>query len=86
MSPTLKDAVYTLGTERQVSAIAERGGMTAEEKQMLFYFHSGEKDRYIMSQMCLDEKPFKALEKKVRKKFLVGLFELLNYAIDNIPS
>lgn len=86
MNQTLKDSVYTLGTDRHVDAIAAHGGMTAEEKQMFLYFHRGEKDTYVMSKMSLDEKPFKALEKKVRKKFLVGLFRLLDYAIDNIDK
>lgn len=81
MNQTLKDCIYSKGSERQLVFLAELGGMTEKETTAFRMFHTGEKDRYIMSKLDLDEKPFKKLERSVRDKLIIAVFECIHIAM-----
>ena len=84
MNQTLKDCIYSKGTDRQLAFLAELGGMNEEEIKAFTMFHNGEKDRYIMSKLLLDEKPFKKLERSVRDKLIIAVFECIHIAMQTL--
>lgn len=84
MNQTLKDCIYSKGTDRQLAFLAELGGMNDKERKAFEMFHRGEKDRYIMSKLDLDEKPFKKLERSVRDKLIIAVFECIHIAMQTL--
>lgn len=82
MNQVLKDAVYQMGTMKQLHFLADIGGMNGEETHFLELLHSGKTDLYIQTEMGLSRSSYRRIEEAVRAKLLLAVFESINHYME----
>lgn len=82
MNQAIKDNVYKLGNNDHVNFMAFVSGMDDEESQVLMMLHQGCSDITIQNDMGLTRKSYDRIERTVRVKLALGMFQLINDAMD----
>lgn len=82
MNQVLKDNVYRLGNNHHVDHLAKLGGMDEEEHRVFMLLHKGLSDINIQADLNLSRKSYERIEKTVRIKLSLALFELINKSMD----
>lgn len=83
MNQVLKENVYKLGNNEHVEFIADLSGMDEEEKILFMYLHKGYSDLTIQNEMSLSRKAYDRIERTVRTKLTLGIFQCINIAMDS---
>ena len=82
MNQILKDAVYGMGTYKQIAFMQKIGGMNEEEKRVLEMLHKRSSDIAIEQELNIDRKSRQRIEESVRAKLLLGVFECINHYME----
>lgn len=83
MNQILKDSVYKLGNNQHVEFLSNVGGMDEEERNVFMMLHKGYSDITIQTDLNLSRKAYDRIERTVRTKLTLALFECINRAMDS---
>ena len=80
MNQAFKNEIYQLGTDEQAEFIAKNAGLTDIEREILFAWRNGEEDIDIAGDYFEgNEKKLKAVERKMRKKIAISVFDCISF-------
>lgn len=82
MNQILKDAVYNLGTDEQLSFMSSISGMNEEEGDVFRLLHKGKSDIFIQQELGMSKNAYKRIEDSVRKKLSIGVFSCIVYRME----
>lgn len=80
MNQAFKNEIYQLGTDEQANFIVRNAGLNEKEREVFWAWRNGEEDIDIAADyLGGNEKKLKALERKIRTKIAIAVFDCISF-------
>ena len=82
MNQILKRCVYRMATVQQAKFLARLGNMDEDETEILLALNKGKDDQYIMDQLGVTKNAYDLIERSMRAKILLAVFNCINFRME----
>lgn len=83
INQTIKNRIYSLGTEKQLKFLSGKGGLTDEEYKLLILNHQNKPDSIIEDELCISKETRQEMEQLIKIKMAVAVFHCVDYTMEH---